>query len=56
MSVCTAVELFYLEKSNGLGLYKQLEISDSSGVVFGCGWCRCMVRVCLGGVCMRGCV
>ena len=57
MPICTAVEVFYLEKSDWLGLYKQLDISDSSGVVFGCGWCRCVARVCIWVfVCMRGCV
>ena len=55
MPICTAVEVFYLEKSDWLGLYKQLDISDSSGVVFGCGWCRCVARVCVFG-CLCACV
>ena len=54
-----------LEKPDWLELYKQLEISDGSGVVFGCGWLRCVARVCVCVcvfeclrvfVCLRGCV
>ena len=59
MRICTAVEMFYLENSDWLGLYKQLEISDSSGVVYGCGWCRSVARVCVCvclGVCVCVCV
>ena len=38
--------MFYLRKSAWLGLHKQVQTSDSSGVVIGCGWCRCVARVC----------
>ena len=49
--------MFYLGKSAWLGLYKQLENFDSSWIVFGCGWCRCVARVCVFGcACVCACV
>ena len=52
MHICTAVEMFYLEKSDCFGLYKKLEISDSSGLCLGVvnvgAW-----RVCVFGGCVR---
>ena len=49
MHICTAVEIFYLNRRLclvvvGVGAWR---VIVCLGVVFGCGWCRCVARGCV---------